>query len=114
MQCVGNEQSIPAVGESLRVCDLRFRCPQNTLDPPIQSNGQQSTQFLRQADVQVLLLVVVPHIISFVHASPPQASTAVHAYAYPRLVWSLSELLVGQVACASFRLVKLYLSMSTI
>ena len=32
----------------------RFRRPQNTLGPPIQSNDQQSTQFLCQADVQVL------------------------------------------------------------
>ena len=63
---------------------LRFRRPQNTLGPPIQSNDQQSTQFLHQADVQVLLLVVVPHIINFVHASPPQPSTAVHAYAMAR------------------------------
>ena len=58
----------------------RVSSPQNTLGPPIQPNDQQSTQFLRQADVQVLLLVVVLHIINFVHASPPQPSTAVNAY----------------------------------
>ena len=57
----------------------RIRSPQNTLGPPIQSNDH-ATIILRQADVQVLLLVVVPQIINFLHASPPQPSTAVHAY----------------------------------
>ena len=48
-----------------------------------------------QADVQVLLLVVVPHIINFVHDSPPQSSTAV--YAYGRFLLSAStQLLVVQ------------------
>ena len=56
----------------------RVHTTQNALGPPIQSNDQQSTQFLPQADVQVLLGVVVPHIINFVYASPPQPSTAVH------------------------------------
>ena len=58
----------------------QFRSLQNTLGPPIQSNDQQSTQSLRQADVRALLWVVVPHIINFVHVSSPQHSTAVHAY----------------------------------
>ena len=49
----------------------RVSSPQNTLGPPIQPSDQQSTQFLRQADVQVLLWVVVLYIINFVHASPP-------------------------------------------
>ena len=53
---------------------MRVRSPQNTLGPPIQSNDQQPTQYLRQADVQVLLGVVVPHIINFCACfSPPNS-----------------------------------------
>ena len=51
---------------------------QQPRSPLIQTNNQQPTQSFHQADVQVLLSVVVPHIINF---SPPQPSTAVHAYA---------------------------------
>ena len=42
---------------------------------PFQSNDQQPTQSLCQVDVQVLLWVVL-----FQLSSPPQPSTAVHAY----------------------------------
>ena len=72
-----NFQEVRILCESM---SPRVLSQENTLGPRIQSNDQQSTQSLRQADVQVLLQVVVPHIINFVHAPPSQLSTAVHTY----------------------------------
>ena len=54
LHCVGKEQSIPAVGESPQARDSAVH-----RIPPIQSNDQQSTQFLRQADIQVLLCMYI-------------------------------------------------------
>ena len=66
----------PRVRESTSQQSTEYIRPTDSAERPT-----ISTQFLRQADVQVLLLVVVLHIINFVHASPPQPSTAVHTYA---------------------------------
>ena len=54
-------------GVSLRVREsvgprVRSPGPQNTFGSPIQLNDQQSTQFLRQADVQVLHITMGRHL----------------------------------------------------